>query len=84
MNLVQPEHNVHYYEAYHDGALIGYWPNEDKLIFADWLDDMNNIAIFGCTHLEHLAKLKRLADLAKGIKLRQTDYKIIDRRKKYE
>lgn len=84
MKLIQPEPNVHYYEAYSGDILIGFYPNEDKLIFADWLQDMNDIAIYGCTQLELKARLARLQDLQNGLTPKPLQYYLpIDRRKKY-
>jgi len=83
--LSQPNHTSHYYEAYCNGVLIGYWPNADKLIFPDWLQDMQDIAIYGCTKRMHKAKLARLAVLQKGLQPEPIEYYLQqDTRQKYD
>lgn len=85
MRLIQPNYNEHYYEAYANGQIIGFWPNEDKLIFACWLQDMHDIAIYGCTKRQYNAKNARLADLRAGIKPKPFEYYLAeDTRQRYD
>lgn len=85
MKLIQPDYNQHYYEAWSDGKLLGYFPNAEKLIFSHWLQDMHDIAIYGCTKRQHDAINARLADLKAGKKPQPLDYYLAeDTRKRYD
>lgn len=66
------------YEAYHEGKLIGVYPDPScnyQLYFKDWYDDMISISINGFTKLELKAKELRIKDLKKGINKPLDEYK---------
>lgn len=66
MRIIKPLLNTEYYEAYSQDILIGSWSYDSEIIFIDWLQDMQEIAIYGCTIREQRAKQARLADLRNG------------------